>query len=149
MFVDFDSRSSLELQLDRQFDLLTKVFDTTAPYFVVPKPLIASEAGNMPKGSFQAGQVLERDEARTLAEKIGLFQAWKVNPHLAFQEGDILYFWERKFPRIRLEAQFRARKLVFQKAEENNIFLPEPGDLSEKAKPIEGRILITWQALHD
>jgi hypothetical protein len=149
IYVDFDSRASLELSLERQLDLLTDVFVTTAPYFVIPEPDITSEVGNMPKDKSLALRVLKREEVRVLAKTVGLFQEWKVNPHLTFQEGDILYFWERKFPRIRLEAQFRARKLVLQKADENGIFLPEPGDLSEKAKPIEGRILMAWQATHD
>ena len=149
IYVDFDSRASLELSLERQLDLLTDVFVTTAPYFVIPEPDITSEVRNMPTDSSVTLCVLELDEVRALAETIGLFRAWKVNPHLTFQEGDILYFWQRRFTCIQLEAQLRARKLVLLAADENDIFLPEPGDLSEKAKPIEARILRAWQASHD
>ena len=67
--------------------------------------------------------------------------------HLCFDEGDLNFFWERSYPRSRLQAKFLARRLVLELAQFRGAFVPEPGDLSEKAKPVEARILSAWQKL--
>jgi hypothetical protein len=145
LYVVFRNNCDLELSLRKQFDLLCSLFEREVGYFSPPEPVIISEAEKLPTDPNVARTVPGINEVRDLANAVGMFQNWSVNPHLMFEEGDVMFFWERKYTRAKLEAQFRARRLVLEIADENRVFIPEPGDLSEKSKPIEGRILTAWQ----
>ncbi|MEW6585907.1 MAG: hypothetical protein AB1442_09900 [Nitrospirota bacterium] len=141
----FRNMAQLELSLLKQLELLCSLFEREVGYFSPPEPVIVSEAEKMPTDPNVAGKVPGINEVRDIANAVGMFQNWIVNPHLRFEEGDVMYFWERKYTRAKLEAQFRARRLVLEIADKNRFFIPEPGDLSEKSKPIEGRIFVAWQ----
>lgn len=147
LYIEFRNNCDLELSLRKQLDLLCKLFEIEVGYFSPPEPVIDSEAEKMPTDSRVARKVPGIIEVRDLANEVGLFRVWNVNPHLRFEEGDVMYFWERKFTRAKLEAQFRARRIILEIADQNRFFIPQPGDLSEKSKPIEGRILTAWQNL--
>ncbi len=145
LFLDYTNLAELELSLLKQLEILVSLFEREVGYLSLPESVIVSEASKIPTEAGVADQIPEKDEVRSLAESCGLFRNWRVNPHLTFEEGDITYFWERRFSRTRLEAQFRARRLVLEKAEEIDLVIPEPGDLSEMAKPIKLRLLAAWQ----
>lgn len=144
MFDDFTHRAELELSLRKQLDLLSQLFEREAGCFWPSEPVISSEATKIvvSAGALKPPRI---SEVQRIAEAAGMFRKWNVNPHLTFEKGDIMYFWERRHTRARLDAQLRARRLVLEIADKEGIFIPEPGDLSEKAKPIEARIWVAWQ----
>lgn len=145
IYVEFKSDEGLELSLQKQLLLLCSLFEREVGYFSPPEPDIVLEAEKMPTDPSVAGKVPGINEVRDLANAVGMFRDWSFNPHLRFEEGDVLYFWERQYTRVKLEAQFRARRLVLEIADKNRVLIPGPGDLSEKSKPIEGRILTAWR----
>ena len=145
-FIEFHNLAELELSLLKQLELLTNVFEREIGRLIPPESQIISEAAKMPLDTAIAKQIPDVREIRELAKSIGLFRNWHVNPHLTFDEGDIKFFWERHRSRSWLETQLRARYLILQRADELELLIPEPGDLSEKAKHVEARLLTLWQS---
>jgi len=145
MFIRFEDLADLQLSVTQQIDLLVKEFEKEIGVIPVEIKDIKREAKNLPRLEKANPQIVEKKIVEGLARSCGLFDTWKINNHLRFQEGDIAYFAERKFTLLELEIQFRARKLVLEKADELGIHIDEPGDLSQKSKRIEALLRDEWQ----
>jgi hypothetical protein len=75
-----------------------------------------------------------KQEVRQLARFYGLFNRWKTNPHLAYREGDISYWYEQGLTADELKREFTARRTVLDRAERNKRRIPTQGDLSYEAE---------------
>jgi hypothetical protein len=146
LYVEFANPAELELSLMKQLDLLSSSFIREMGSLVPPDRAIVLEAAQIPTDPAVATQIPDKDAVRALAESLGLCRQWAVNPHLTFEEGDILYYWERRQSRAKLEAEFRARRMVLERAEENEFVIPDQGELSAKAQPVVLRMLNLRQA---
>lgn len=149
IYTEFSTREILELSITKQLDLIIEAIQREMTSFVISRDQIVSQAREIPDDDATANKVSSTDEVRQLADRVGLFRDWRINPHLTFEKGDITYFYEEQVSRARLEAQFRARVLVLEQAEQRQIKIPMPGDLSEHSKEIESRILDALHARRD
>lgn len=144
-FVDFRSKAELQVSLTTQLDHLCALFMRKMGLLVPSPVVIEFEASQIPTDPQAAKKVLDQRESWGLAERAGILRKWTVNPVLAFNGGDVSFFFERRYPRYRLEAEFRARRVVLESAELEKVYIPTQGDLSEMATPIVARILREWQ----
>ena len=78
-----------------------------------------------------------KDEVRELARFYGLFNDWKVNPHLSFKEGDVLYWHEKGLSEDAIKREFESRRTVLQRAEQTGEVIESQGDLSSKAEQVQ------------
>ena len=143
-FFTFEHAAELELHLSKQMDLLIEIFEAEVVIAIAPSRMLEA-ATLMSQPQEELGSRLSRDEVRALVQQIGLDKGTLVNPHLGFEEGDIGYFWELGLDRARLEAELLARGLILRRAEEIGLTIPQPGDLSEKAKPVVLSLLNLWR----
>jgi len=80
--------------------------------------------------------VRDKAEIQALAERHGLYQSWKINPHLTFEDWVIDYWSKQGRPAWDLELQFLSRRLVLEAAERGGVRIPYPGDLSRWAERV-------------
>jgi len=78
-----------------------------------------------------------KDEVRELARFYGLFNNWKINPHLRFKEGDVLYWHEKGLSEDAIKREFESRRTVLQRAEQTGEVIKSQGDLSDKAEKVQ------------
>ena len=78
-----------------------------------------------------------KDEVRELARFYGLFNNWKINPHLRFKEGDVLYWHEKGLSEDAIKREFESRRTVLQRAEQTGEVIKSQGDLSDKAEQLQ------------
>ena len=78
-----------------------------------------------------------KEEVRGIARFYGLFNHWKVNPHLRFKEGDISYWSEQGLTEKELMTEFETRQTVLLRAERSGEKIPSQGDLSYKAEQLQ------------
>jgi hypothetical protein len=79
---------------------------------------------------------LSKIQIRKLAEDQRLFNDWRENPVLQFQDGDISYWYEQNLPAWKIQLQFLARRAVLEVAEKENATIPSQGDLSALSNPV-------------
>lgn len=144
IFIDFESIPELQYSISQQLDLLINKFVTEDDEFFIDPEKIKKEALEISNSNYDDSIITDRYKTEQIAKRCGMFNRWNVNAHLKFQVGDVSYF-TGKFNAFELEIQFRARKLILEKADENNIRLDEPGDLSQKSKSIEAQLLDVFQ----
>ena len=90
--------------------------------------------------SFRDPEHPTRTEIGQLANYYGLFRQWTANPHLAFMDGDVTYWWEQALSAERLCLEFESRRAVLEEAEKSRSTIPSQGDLSALAQQ--------WMASH-
>lgn len=93
----------------------------------------------------QPNRILTRDEIEDLAEKCGLYERMQLNNHLRFQDGDISFWHEQQHNKSNLRSEdlhfeFVSRRVVLLAAENEEIFIETPGDLSHAAKKIQSKM---------
>ena len=103
---------------------------------------IASKISTNPKISQKN---LSQSEIKELAKKIGLFKEWKTNPHLTYEDGDIAWYYEQEFPAYKVEAHFRSKVWVLEKADELKERIKDQGLLSHISRNIIGEIITVWK----
>jgi hypothetical protein len=145
MYIDYQTLSDFENHFSKQLTLLINQMEREIGYINFSDTIIMEEINEMPPTKEEGSKILSINELTQLAKNIGLFNNWKTNPHLTFEKGDILYFKEKRESKARIEAQFRARALILNMLDEYNVEIAEPGDLSEKSKPIELQLLRYWR----
>ena len=79
---------------------------------------------------------LSKSEIRKLAEKHRLMKEWEVNPVLKFKGGDIAFFYEENLSAWDVELQFISRRIVLERAEEEEATISSQGDLSALSNPV-------------
>lgn len=84
---------------------------------------------------------LTKSEVRDLAQFYRLFNEWRVNPHLRFQEGDISYWYEKGLSEKALNIEFDSMRIILERAEASGEIIDSQGDLSYKAQKIKARLL--------
>jgi len=139
IFIDFESIPELQYSVSQQLDLLVNSFTNENDELSIENERIEKEALEFSNSKNEDTIITDRNETRRIATQCGMFNSWNVNSHLKFQDGDISYF-TGKFNAFELELQFRARRLLLEKADEKRIRLDEPGDLSQKSKRIEAQL---------
>ena len=136
IFIDFESIPELQYSVSQQLDLLIKQFVYENVEVSIEIEKIEKEALEISNDNNEGPIITDRNETEQIAKHCGMFTQWTVNTHLKFQDGDISYF-TGKFNAFELEIQFRARRLILDKADKINFRIDEPGDLSQKSKCIE------------
>lgn len=84
---------------------------------------------------------LSKQQIKELAQKIGLLQESKTNPHLSFLDGDIAYWSEQGLSLTQLRLQFLARKAVLDAAERAKVRIADQGKLSLASQEIMAQML--------
>jgi len=143
-YFEFDHEARYELHFGKQIEHLTARF-LGQIYINIDLDAIQQQVDQMPSPEQGSEVAMDTSVVRKIAVKIGLLNKTKVNPHLAFQPGDISYFAEMGLSIIDLEVEFRARKLLLERADAVNIKILQPGDLSEKAKPTIDNLRRAWE----
>lgn len=90
---------------------------------------------------------VSKDEIDNLAREVGLFSRWDVNPQLTYEDGDIAWYSQQNYTRLKIEADFRAKIFVLTLAEREKIVIQTQGDLSNIAKGLVGEIIREWEKL--
>lgn len=88
---------------------------------------------------------MSKSEVSALAREIGLFNAWSINPQLTYEDGDIVWYSQQDYTRLKIEADFRAKFLVLTLAEREKVVIRTQGDLSNIAKGLIGEIIREWE----
>lgn len=145
IYIEFETPSDLQNSLNIQLDLLAEWFERKLAKIAIPDSRILLEASKMPVDPEASISNLNKSEVEKIIHEIGLQNESKINPHLKFEDGDISYFYEQNLTKLQLELEFRSRKMVLDMADEDNTFINEPGDLSQKAKSIKARLLKAWR----
>lgn len=145
IYIEFETLSDLQNSLNTQLNRLDEWFERQLAKITIPDSKILIEAAKIPVEPEASISNLSKSDVENIINKIGLQTETQINPHLKFEEGDISYFYEQNLSKLQLELEFRSRKMVLDMAEESGTFINEPGDLSQKAKPIKARLLKAWR----
>ena len=98
----------------------------------------AATLAGSPRSSQGAMKNASRADIRKLAQEFGLMKETRVNPHLAFLEGDLSYWYEQQLSDDRLRLEFAARRAVLDAADNQRIVIADQGKLSWAAQQIAG-----------
>ncbi|MBW2109649.1 MAG: hypothetical protein JRI36_13435 [Deltaproteobacteria bacterium] len=135
-------KAQIELLQEQKLVLEKKLLEPPVP----PDNQTSSESSTQPNSSVKESSRLPRvdnpnrptkEEIRKLARFYGLFNHWKVNPHLRFKEGDISYWSEQGMTEKELKREFESRQTVLRRAEETGEKIPSQGDLSHRAEQLQ------------
>jgi len=136
IFIDFESIPELQYSVSQQLDLLIKKFVYEDGEISIDTEKLEKEALEISNYNNEGPIITDRNETEQIAKHCGMFTRWHVNAHLKFQDGDISYF-TGKFNAFELEQQFRARRLILDKADKIKLRIDEPGKKKKKSKRIE------------
>lgn len=101
---------------------------------IVAKPSPGTKGPATGTKQFDPNAVLTKDEIKQYAQGYGLTDMNQFNWKLALQEGDFSYFAEQRWPAWRVIAEFAAKKMVLDAANEAKATIPTKGDWSAHAE---------------
>lgn len=88
-------------------------------------------------------ELLEK-EIKEIAEDIGLFTQWSINPQLTYTNGDISWYFQQNYKQLKIESEFRAKYFILSIAENEGQIIPNQGMLSAVSQGINGEIERLW-----
>lgn len=117
---------------------------STTDLFRITDAMLNREVNKMPRDVVAGERVLRQREVRALCKRIGLFRSFRVNSHLAFDDGDVAWFDRLTVSACELEATLRARSLILQQADKLGIRIWRQGQLSAHSQEIEVLLTDRW-----
>ena len=137
-----EEKQFLEAKLKAPAEFSLRVSSPTSAGQSPGAPNITTEAVSVRYPPISNPSRPTKPEVRDLARFYGLFNEWKVNPHLRFKEGDVSYWYEQGLSEQALKREFESRRIILQRAETTGERIDTQGDLSHKAQEIQPQLTI-------